>query len=103
MKQLVFAVLMAGLIVPLSPAPVTAGPIDRACMSSPRKQKSVALCRCIQRAADQVLTRGEQRKAARFFRDPHRAQEIRQSDSPANERFWQRYRAFGDRAVEMCS
>jgi hypothetical protein len=83
-------------------APVAAGPIDRACNASPRQQKSPTLCACIQSAADDALTWREQRKAARFFRNPHRAQEVRQSDNPANEKFWKRYKAFGALAERNC-
>lgn len=87
----------------LTTAPALAGPIDRACMSSPRQQKSAQLCRCIQQAADRTLSRGEQRKAARFFSDPHKAQEVRQSNKPSDSSFWKRYRGFGDTAEAMCS
>ncbi len=103
MKHAVLAVLLAVLAIPALPgAPAQAGPIDRACMASPRKQKSPSLCACIQRVADVALTRREQRQAARFFRDPHRAQEMRQSDNPAHEKFWLRYKAFGDLAEQNC-
>lgn len=103
MRQAVIAATVAALLVSLAPAGAVAGPIDRACNASPRKQKSPALCACIQAVADQALTRREQRQAARFFRDPHRAQEMRQSSSAADERFWLRYRAFGARAAQFCS
>ncbi|MFD1507885.1 hypothetical protein [Lacimonas salitolerans] len=103
MRQAVIGSILAGFLVSLAPAAVLAGPIDRACNSSPRKQKSPALCACIQAVADQSLTRREQRQAARFFRDPHRAQEMRQSSSADNKRFWLRYRAFGAQAEQRCS
>ena len=103
MKHIVTLAVLAAFFVPAIPVSTAeAGPIGRACLASARKQKTPELCGCIQRAADEALTRSEQRKAARFFRDPHRAQEVRQSDNPANERFWDRYTAFGARAVEMC-
>lgn len=103
MKQALIGAIIAGAVVVLIPATAMAGPIDRACNASPRKQKSSALCACIQAVADQALTRSEQRQAARFFRDPHRAQETRQSSSPAHARFWKRYRAFGEQAEQRCS
>ncbi|SDI64613.1 hypothetical protein [Lutimaribacter saemankumensis] len=102
MKKTVVIIVLAGLVGPSLPTPAEAGTIARACIASPRKQKTPELCGCIQRVADQMLTRGEQRQAARFFRDPHRAQETRQSDNIANERFWERYKAFAARAVEYC-
>jgi len=37
-----------------------------------------------------------------FFADPHRAQEVRQSDNPRDEAFWQRYKAFASRAENIC-
>ncbi|MCM2561498.1 hypothetical protein M8756_05685 [Lutimaribacter sp. EGI FJ00015] len=103
MKQAAHAVILATFLLPLLPvAAAQAGPIDRACNASPRKQKSISLCACIQRVADASLTRREQRQAARFFSDPHRAQETRQSDRPGDELFWKRYRAFGDLAERTC-
>ena len=80
-----------------------AGPIGSACMDSPRSGSNAALCRCIQAAADATLTRAEQRRAARFFRDPHRAQETRASTTEANNQFWQRYVAFGQLAEGQCA
>jgi hypothetical protein len=41
--------------------------------------------------------------AATFFSDPHRSQEIRQSDRSSHEVFWKRYKKFGARAQQMCS
>ena len=40
--------------------------------------------------------------AAEFFDDPHRAQEIRQSDRRSHEAFWQRYKNFGQTAEIFC-
>jgi hypothetical protein len=87
---------------PLGPAPMAFGPISRACMDSDRKMRSRPLCGCIQAVADRTLTRRQQRKAVAFYGDPHRAQEIRQSDRSADERFWQAYTAYGDKAAEVC-
>ncbi|MBR9650870.1 hypothetical protein IT775_07020 [Thalassobius aquimarinus] len=91
------------MFAPLGIDSAQAGPIDRACMASPRQQKSWALCRCIQHVANQTLSRSDQRRAAKFFRDPHKAQEVRQSDSRSNERFWLRYKEFGATAAAICS
>ena len=84
------------------PTVAEAGPIDRPCMASNRKQKSWALCRCFQDVANQTLSRADQRRAAKFFQDPHKAQEIRQSDSRTHERFWLRYKEFGATAAALC-
>ena len=78
-----------------------AGMIERACLGSDRP-KSRALCGCIQQAADVTLNGRDQRVAAQFFADPHRAQEVRQSDRATDERFWARYRQFGATAEAYC-
>lgn len=83
-------------------APAEAGRIERACAASDRGARDTRLCACIQIVADQTLDRREQRLAASFFKDPHRAQEVRQSDRASHERFWLRYRAFGDAAERAC-
>ncbi len=78
-----------------------AGTIERACLGSDRP-KSRALCGCIQQAADVTLNGQEQRMAARFFADPHRAQQVRQSDRARDEQFWSRYKRFGATAEAYC-
>ena len=77
--------------------------IERACMQSDRQQANRALCGCIQLVADITLSRRDQKMAAKFFRDPHRAQEVRQSSSPNDAQFWTKYRAFGQSAESYCS
>ncbi|WP_294620612.1 hypothetical protein [uncultured Roseovarius sp.] len=83
-------------------APMAYGPISKACMASDRKARSRQLCGCIQAAADQTLTGAQQRRAVKFYRDPHSAQEIRQSDRGSNERFWKAYSNYGERARQLC-
>lgn len=83
-------------------APMAYGPISKACMASDRKARSRQLCGCIQAAADQTLTGSQQRRAVKFYRDPHSAQEIRQSDRSGNERFWKAYSDYGKRARQLC-
>jgi hypothetical protein len=90
----------AALMLPAGPA--EAKRIERACLSSDRQAATPQLCGCIQRVADQILTRSDQRLAARFFADPQMAQDIRQSDRDSHEQFWQRYRAFGTTAANVC-
>ncbi len=94
--------ILAALLV-LTAAPAFAGPIERACVRSDRAAGNRALCGCIQQAADMTLSRREQSRAAKFFRDPHMAQEVRQSDRRNDEEFWQRYRSFGETAEAFCS
>lgn len=80
-----------------------AGPISTACLASERPQANAGLCGCIQAAADRTLSRADQRQAAKFFRDPHQAQEIRQSAKKRHEEFWLRYRDFSSLAEASCS
>jgi hypothetical protein len=97
MRQLILAAALAAVSAPMA----LAGPIERACNTSGRGADP-RLCTCIQQAADLTLTGRDQTRAANFFRDPHQAQEIRQSDRRSDEAFWQRYRAFGDTAEAFC-
>ncbi len=80
----------------------SSGPISRACMSSGRKASNSKLCGCIQTVADRELSKQDQRVAVTFFDDPHRAQEIRQSDRPNHESLWLRYKAFTNQAESSC-
>lgn len=93
--------LTAGLVLAASAA--NAGPIENACMDSPRANGDRALCGCIQQAADRTLQRSEQRRAAKFFRDPDQAQQVRMSKSDSDNEFWARYRAFGEMAEAFCA
>ena len=80
-----------------------AGPIDTACMASPRGGGSVELCVCIQQVADATLSSSDQRRAAKFFADPEEAQRVKLNDSNAAEAFWQRYADFGAAAEMVCA
>jgi|OrbTmetagenome_3_1107373.scaffolds.fasta_scaffold47305_2 hypothetical protein len=83
-------------------APVESSAVERACMISGRGSANPSLCACIGNAARQTLSFGEQRRAARLFRDPDEAEDIRMSDNSRDEAFWDRYRAFGQAAEQMC-
>lgn len=98
----VLTLIAAGFTATLSPVSASAGSIERACMSSDRAANNRALCGCIQQVADMTLTNSDQRQAAKFFKDPQRAQDIRQSDNASHEAFWQRYKAFGNTAAQYC-
>lgn len=80
----------------------SSGPISRACMSSDRKARNTQLCGCIQSVANVSLSGSDQSMAVSFFEDPHRAQEIRQSDNSGHERFWLRYKGFVAMAESNC-
>lgn len=97
--RIVVVILALGLIA----SQAGAGVIERACLGSERGRQAPQLCGCIQSVADVTLTRRDQRLAARFFVDPHQSQVVRQSDDPAHETFWMKYRSFGDRAESYCS
>ncbi|WP_240484468.1 arginine transporter [Pseudoponticoccus marisrubri] len=78
------------------------GPISKACLRAGRKAASGRLCNCVQGVANRAFDGSEQRMAASFFADPHRAQEIRQSDNPGHEVFWRKYKAFAANAERVC-
>lgn len=82
--------------------PFASGPIQKACVQSDRKRANRALCGCIQSVADRELSGSDQRLAVKFFKDPHHAQEIRQSDRASHEVFWKKYKGFVSRAEGQC-
>lgn len=96
-------VLLAMLATSLPAPPADAGVVERACRTSDRGARDAATCSCIDRLARQELTRSQRRKVARFFDDPHRAQEVRQSDRASDRAFWERYKAFGARVEQACN
>ena len=83
--------------------PMASGPLSDACLQSDRKARSRALCGCIQAVANDTLSGRDQRRAVSFYRDPHSAQEIRQSDRPGDERFWRVYTAYAEQAERVCA
>ncbi|MEM1430846.1 MAG: hypothetical protein AAGG09_15430 [Pseudomonadota bacterium] len=98
---IIFSLALPAAIV-LPTAEAEARRIERACNQSERQAATRSLCSCIQRVADQTLTAPDQRKGARFFRDPQRAQEVRKSDTVADDAFWERWRNFGTAARNIC-
>lgn len=97
-NRIVIAAASVMLTAPLA----VAGPIDSACVRSDRASGKRALCSCIQQVADQTLSRADQRRAAVFFKEPHRAQEVRMSKSDADNAFWDRYKTFAGAAEAYC-
>jgi len=103
MKNIAFAALVAvSTLTVTAPAALAVGKIHRACMQSPRPAASRQLCRCIQDAADRMLTSRDQALAAKFFKDPQLAQDVRQSDNARKEAFWKRYKNFTATAEAFC-
>ena len=105
MKMRVFFLIAALVLTtaPMVPTQADAGVITRACMKADRKAASRRLCGCIQAAANKTLSRSDQRLASKFFKDPHKAQEVRQSDRSSHEVFWKKYKHFGKTAEAYCS
>lgn len=100
-----YAVLIFSLMMPLvfQAPPASANVIERACRQLDRSSATPARCACVGKVASQKLSASERRKVAVWFRDPHKAQEVRQSDRRRDEKLWARYRAFGDAASRTCS
>ena len=94
---------LAFIVATASATTAVAGPIESACLRSDRQAASRSLWGCIQNVADSVLTYGDQRRAAGFFSNPQKAQDVRQSDRSSDEAFWLRYKAFGENAESYCA
>ncbi len=92
-------VLVAATSAPLA---AFAGPIESACLRSDRPAANRAICGCVQDAANLTLSNSDQKLAASFFKNPQKAQDIRQSDRSSHEAFWKRYREFGAAAETFC-
>ncbi|WP_284263038.1 hypothetical protein [Roseicyclus amphidinii] len=96
----VLALAVASLAAPF---PAAANPIERACNASDRPAVTRSLCSCIGSAAERTLSRSQMREGARFFADPQRAQDVRQSNRRGDEDLWRAWRSFGETAEAMCS
>ncbi|MBD3664578.1 hypothetical protein [Sulfitobacter aestuariivivens] len=87
-----------------NPQPVlfATGPIYKACQQDRRKAASRSRCGCVQAVADQSLSSADQKRGAKYFKDPGKLQEVRQSDNAGNERFWKAWKAYGQTAAALC-
>ncbi|MCI2395343.1 hypothetical protein [Aliiroseovarius sediminis] len=101
MKRVLLSLALITVIFP-SQAAFAGSSIERACLSADRANASRALCGCIQNVADAMLTNRERAMVAKFFKDPHRSQATRQSDRRSDERFWQKYKRFGQAVTSNC-
>ncbi len=90
MTRFIRAALVAAVLTSAVPASSDAGVMSRACMKSDRSAVSRSMCKCIQKAANKNLSRSDQKLAATFIKEPHKAQEVRQSDRRSHEIFWKR-------------
>ena len=84
-------------------SPAFAGPIETACNQSQRDASNPTLCQCIQQVADQTLAGADQRRAAKFFKNPEKANTAWQSQQGGDDAFWERYQYFGAQAALLCS
>jgi hypothetical protein len=100
MRPILFAAVAA--LFPMISGMAQAGPIERACMASDRGGDR-SLCGCIQQAADLTLSGGDQRRAAKFFKDPEAAHATWVSQSSSDDAFWDRYKSFGTTAEAYCA
>lgn len=101
MKPILFAAALVA-IFPVMSGVAAAGPIERACMASDRGGNR-SLCGCIQQAADQTLSGSDQRRAAKFFKDPDVAHATWISQTSSDDAFWDRYKSFGSTAEAYCA
>ncbi len=83
--------------------PAAAGKIQSACMSTDRASASRSLCGCIEDVAGAMLSRREQSRVVKIFKDPHQSQSLRQSDRGSDEKFWLKYKQFGQAVSTYCS
>lgn len=98
------AAICTAFLIFATPMQAIAGPgsIDHACRQAARPQATPKLCTCIQQVANTTLTKSERYKVSKWFLDPHKAQQTRQSDRRSDEILWTRYKDFGARAQKTC-
>lgn len=94
--------LLIGLLMASLTACGPRGAIRSACLDSDRSRATPSACSCIQGVANQELSGGDRRRAAKFFTDPDLAQQTRARDDSGSEAFWRRYRAFATKAEARC-
>ena len=102
MKQFLLIAFCAASLTAVAPA-VDAAQIKRACLASDRSAATRDRCNCIQRVADQALTRSDQKTVAKWFTNPHQAQELKMSQTARDDALWDRYQNFGQMAQAICS
>ncbi len=102
MKQFLLIALCATSISTVAPQAVEASQIKRACLASDRAAATRQRCRCIQGVANDTLTNGDQRTVAKWFSDPHQAQELKMSKTARDDALWDRYQNFGQLAQAIC-
>lgn len=101
MKRVLLSLVLISALLP-GQAAFAGGSIERACLQADRAAASRALCGCIQDVANAMLTGTERSKVVKFFKDPHKSQATRQSDRSSDERFWKKYKKFGQTVTSYC-
>src|SRR5690606_6114652 len=101
MKSLGIAAVAAVMCLSSVPA-AQAAPIESACVRSERGAGNRALCGCIQQVANMVLSGSDQRRVAKFLKDPDEAHAVWVSKSRSDDAFWERYKQFGEMAEAYC-
>ncbi|WP_299739026.1 hypothetical protein [uncultured Roseobacter sp.] len=80
----------------------SSGPIQSACLVQRRPDATPERCGCIQHAANRTLSASQQQRGLQYFEEPHLLQEVRQSGTPRNERFWEAWKTFAETASALC-
>lgn len=102
MKQFLLIAFCAASLTAVAQV-ADAAQIRQACMASDRSAATRDRCSCIQRVADQALTRSDQKTVAKWFKDPHQAQVLKMSKTARDDALWDRYQNFGQMAQAICS
>jgi hypothetical protein len=103
MRKILMLAAVAALSCAVMASGASADPIRSACMKSDRKAANARVCGCLQQVADMTLRSADQKRAAKFFTDPDKAQEVRMSTSDRDNEFWDRYKNFGETAEAYCA
>jgi len=97
------SLVLATIVAAMLPLVVQAGPVEGACNRSDRSAANRSLCACVGQVADMTLRGSDQKRAASFFKDPDRAQDVKMSQRDSDDAFWERYKAFGAMAEAYCA
>ncbi len=102
MKQFLIIALCATSFTAVAPQSADAAQIKRACMASDREAATRQRCSCIQKVANDALSRSDRKVVAKWFTDPHQAQVLKMSTTARDDALWDRYQAFGKLAQAVC-
>ncbi len=100
MKKIILGAAFAGT---MAAGAAEAGPVARACMAADRSAANRSLCTCIEKVARPMFSRSEMKRIASLFKNPDLSQKLRASTRAADERFWEKYQIWSQRAGAQCS